>query len=58
MDHKEKPLILLKIKLSENNYVNANIYKDDTASTVTDRVWRHANLKNTANDKEKKRLLD
>lgn len=47
----------LKIKLGEDNYVTANVYKDDTASTVADRVFRHANLQEVPNEKEKKRLL-
>ena len=56
-DHKEKPLIFLKIKMSENNYINANVYKDDTSSSVADRVWRQANIKNMPNEKEKKKML-
>lgn len=37
---KEKPLIHLKIKMGEGNVILANVYKDDTAATVADRVFR------------------
>ena len=54
---KEKPLICLRIKLSENSYVSANVYKDDNASTVADRVFRHANIRGLTNEKDKKKQL-
>lgn len=57
VDHKEKPLISLRIKLSSSHYVSANIYKDDTAQSVADRVFRHANIKTNNETKEKRRLL-
>lgn len=38
-------------------YVNANIYKDDTAFTVVDRILRHSNFSMYSNDKELKKLL-
>ena len=43
-DHKEKHLLSLRIKLSATMFVSANLYKDDTAQSVADRVFRHANL--------------
>ena len=54
-DSREKPLLHLKIKFSDNCFVSANVYKDDTAFTVADRALRHANY--TFDDKEKKKLL-
>jgi hypothetical protein len=36
-------LLSLKVKLSETVTIEANIYKDDTPSSVADRVLRHAN---------------
>lgn len=50
-------MLHLKIKLNEANYISANIYKDDTASSVADRLFRHANLKEAVLDKDKKRIL-
>lgn len=54
-DPKDKPLIHLKIKLSDTNIVSANVFKDDTAYSVADRVFRHANIKGVPNEKEKKK---
>lgn len=41
---REKPLLYLKIKIAPETFVNVNIYKDDTAFTAADRVFRHANF--------------
>ncbi|CDW86805.1 UNKNOWN [Stylonychia lemnae] len=57
VDHKEKPLITLRIKLSNVHTVSANIYKDDTAQTVADRVFRHANIKTNTQSKDKRKIL-
>lgn len=37
--------------------MSASVYKDDTAQTVADRVFRHANLKTNRDNKDKRKLL-
>jgi len=37
--------------------VSANIYKDDSAQSVADRVFRHANIKPTSQTKDKRKFL-
>eukprot|EP00347_Sterkiella_histriomuscorum_P015959 403355036 len=57
VDHKEKPLISLRIKLSSSHYVSASVYKDDTPQSVADRVFRHANIKTNTGTKDQRKLL-
>ena len=56
-NHREKPLLSVRIKLRTDIYVNSHVYKDDTAQTVADRVFRHAHLVPTKENKDKRHLL-
>ncbi len=55
--HKDKPLLSVRIKISRDQFVNAHVYKDDTAQTVADRVFRHANFPPSSLNRDKRRLL-
>jgi hypothetical protein len=56
-DHKEKPLMSVRVKVKADTYVNAHVYRDDTSQRVADRVFRHAHVLPTRENKEKRFLL-
>ena len=41
---RERPLLYLKIKIN-SQFISANVYKDDTSSSVADRILRHIAVK-------------
>lgn len=55
--HKDKPLMQVRVKLKQDAFVSANVYKDDTPSMVADRIFRNAQLNNTKDAKDKKAIL-
>lgn len=56
-EHKEKPLMTVRVKVKADTYVNAHVYRDDTSQRVADRVYRHAHVLPTRLNKEKRYLL-
>ncbi|TNV85388.1 hypothetical protein FGO68_gene11856 [Halteria grandinella] len=55
--HKDKPLMQVRIKLRQEQFVLANVYKDDTPITVAERVLRNGKLLHIKDLKEKKQIL-
>ena len=53
-EHKEKPLMSVRVKIKADTYVNAHVYRDDTAQRVADRVYRHSHVLPTRENKEKR----
>jgi len=53
-DHKEKPLMSVRVKIKADTYVNAHVYRDDTSQRVADRVYRNSHALPTRENKEKR----